>query len=187
MTSRIVFSLFALCLTAGQVHAQERLQVQPDRQNVVASRLAGAWQTDSALTERLRGSPGVNDANVEQGGARQIEFRSDPSIVEQVPQAMVDIIRSRIPTLQIFMAGTVSLSGVDHPFILLNMSGNMTVVWFRERNGDPMGDAESFFVQLAPASEPQRDILLVGGDFNNQPFSALSRVGAAGLDPGTGN
>jgi hypothetical protein len=81
----------------------------------------------------------------------------------------------------------VSLMGTDYPFILLNLSGNMTVLWFRERGGDPMGDGESFFVQLAPASEPEQDILLIGGDFNNQPFSALSRVGAGTGGPGAPN
>jgi hypothetical protein len=46
----------------------------------------------------------------------------------------------------------------------------------RERNGDPHGDGESFNVMLARGKEEQQDLLFVGGDSNNQPFSAYRRV-----------
>jgi hypothetical protein len=38
-----------------------------------------------------------------------------------------------------------------------------------------MGDAESFNVMLAVAKESANDLLFIGGDFNNQPFSAYER------------
>src|SRR5688572_17074683 len=104
MTSRIILSIFALTLTAQQLQGQ-RLQVQTDRQNVVASRLAGAWQPDSALTARLGGRFGFEIANTPPGVTRRIEFRSDPSIAERVPQQMDDMMRTRLPNLQVFMAG----------------------------------------------------------------------------------
>ena len=61
-------------------------------------------------------------------------------------------------------------------FILITHRGNATVVYFRERDGDPMGDGESFIVMLAPAKDRAKDLLLTGGDFNNQPFSAFERA-----------
>jgi hypothetical protein len=35
---------------------------------------------------------------------------------------------------------------------------------------------ESFNVMIARAKEPANDLLFIGGDFNNQPFSAFKRV-----------
>jgi hypothetical protein len=62
-----------------------------------------------------------------------------------------------------------------HAFILIEMKGNPHVVYFRERDGDPLGDAESFNVMLAVAKDKPSDLLFIGGDFNNQPFTAYER------------
>jgi len=40
-------------LVTDQLAAQGKLQLVPDRQNVVATRLAGDWQSDAPLTARL--------------------------------------------------------------------------------------------------------------------------------------
>jgi len=64
----------------------------------------------------------------------------------------------------------------EHVFILIEHRGNPHVVWFRERGGDPLRDTESFNVMLAVGRERQNDLLFIGGDFNNQPFSAYTRV-----------
>ena len=65
--------------------------------------------------------------------------------------------------------------GTVHPFLLIAVHGNPHVLYFRERDGDPMGDGESFNLVLAPAREPASDLLFIGGDFNNQPFAAYDR------------
>ena len=53
--------------------------------------------------------------------------------------------------------------------------GNPYVFYFREKNGDPMGDGESFNLVIAPAKDRMKDMLFIGGDFNNQPFVAFGR------------
>jgi hypothetical protein len=84
------------------------------------------------------------------------------------------------PPIQIFMSGIMTLGGKEHPFLLVAMAGNPCVLYFREKNGDRFGDGESFLFALTPAKEPANDLLFVGGDFNNQPFSAFRRVESAG-------
>jgi hypothetical protein len=80
------------------------------------------------------------------------------------------------------MAGRCTLEGTSYPFILVGLNGNMQVVIFMARGEEPMANPESFIVQLAIANEPSNDLLLVGGDFNNEPFSAFRRAGS----PATG-
>jgi hypothetical protein len=46
----------------------------------------------------------------------------------------------------------------------------------REKNGNPMGDGESFNLVIAPAKEKGQDLLFIGGDFNNQAFAAFERA-----------
>jgi hypothetical protein len=60
MHSAFYLALAATILAAPQISAQGALPVRPDRQNVVASRLAGEWQVDSVLTSRLGGSRSVH-------------------------------------------------------------------------------------------------------------------------------
>lgn len=48
-------------------------------------------------------------------------------------------------------------------------------MYYSGLNGDPFGNGESFNVMLAVAKDKQDDLLFVGGDFNNQPFSAFER------------
>ncbi|MFQ5749907.1 MAG: hypothetical protein ACE5H3_10690 [Planctomycetota bacterium] len=75
----------------------------------------------------------------------------------------------------ICMAGNATLGDKESPFILIEHSGNPHLVFFREREGDPMGDAESANVMLAPTRDRVNDLLLFGGDFNNEPFRAFQR------------
>lgn len=78
--------------------------------------------------------------------------------------------------MQIYLAGFVNLDGKDCPFVLTHTRGNPHVVFWLEREGDPFGNGESFNVMLAVAQKKQNDLLFVGGDFNNQAFSAFERI-----------
>ena len=53
----------------------------------------------------------------------------------------------------IFMSGVMIRGERRHPFILVAHKGNPYVVYFRARDGNPMGDAESFNLILAPARD----------------------------------
>jgi hypothetical protein len=136
------------------------LQVEPDKDNVVSSRLEGRWNVNASISTQL----GRN-----RGGA--IEFRQDNSIVANVPQKYNQFLDAKT----IYMAGILTMRETEHPFLLISHKGNPHIVYFRERNGDPLGDAESFNVMLAVAKDTQNDLLFIGGDFNNQPFTAYER------------
>ena len=60
---------------------------------------------------------------------------------------------------------------VNSPFVLTSISGNPHLVYW----DDGTTDMESFNLMLAKATDPNNDLLFVGGDFNNQPFSAWKR------------
>ena len=51
----------------------------------------------------------------------------------------------------------------------------MPITKLRPGDGDAMGDAESFHVMLVRAEAKSADVLFVGGDHNNQSFSAYTR------------
>ena len=143
------------------------LEVKPDKENVVASRLCGKWGVEPKLSQRL--TAGAPDR---ESPAGDIEFASDSAVAGKLPGKYLEFLKDK----RIYMAGTMKLAGKEQPFILIEHSGNPHVVWFRERDGDPMGDAESFNLVVAVAKNPIDDLLFIGGDFNNQPFRALERA-----------
>lgn len=154
---------FAFLLAALPVVAQQDgngLEVRPEPENVVASALLGSWRLDAALQQRLGNRTRVD----------RLEFRDDPGIVAKVPEAHA----AKLRQFRIYLAGTMVLRGKEQPFLLIEFRGNPTIVWFRERDGHPLGDTESFTVMLVRAEAKPADLLFVGGD-SNQSFSAFVR------------
>ncbi len=165
MIARTALALAPLLALASPLQ-DGTFRVEPDQQNVVASRLEGAWVPDAVVGERL---------GTEAHFAR-IEFESDPSIVARIPEKYSEFLAEK----QLFQAGMMTMRRRDklqkHAFLLIVHSGNPHVVFFRERDGDPFGDGESFNVALTPGKEKKNDLLFVGGDHNNQPFDAYRRA-----------
>ena len=63
---------------------------------------------------------------------------------------------------------------LENPFVLTELNGNPHIVYYR----GPLDylDGESFNVMLAKSDvSKSNDILFIGGDFNNQGFSAWKR------------
>lgn len=169
-SSRLCIALIAIAVTAScAVTLHAALKVQPEKENVVASRLEGSWRLNADLTQRLEGTDKPHQSENPRG---LISFVADEAIATQVPAKYEHFLSDKI----IYLAGTMIWRGARHPFILIEHKGNPCVVYFRERDGDPMGDAESFYLMLAQAKEKKQDILFIGGDFNNQPFAAHDRV-----------
>lgn len=137
------------------------LKIEPEKNHVVANTLVGQWQLDTGLTGRLG----------KKGGLETVEFREDASVVAKVPDRIAKKLRGH----RIYTAGTMVKKGKEHAFLLITFAGNPTVLWFRERGGDPMGDTESWIVSAARARARQADVLFVGGDMDNQPFAAYTR------------
>lgn len=162
-----VAAMASTLLTSIPVTLWAGLKVEPDKENVVASRLEGGWQVEAGLTQRLTGK-----SKPTQSPFGLVSFKDDRSIVEKIPAKYEEFLGAK----RIYMAGIMKYRGKDHPFILIEHRGNPHVVYFGERGGDPLGDAESFNVMLAVAKDKQSDLLFIGGDFNNQPFTGYERV-----------
>jgi len=144
------------------------LHVEENPENVAASRMEGEWVTDAALTARLKGKA------VEDVREQRLVFRSDASVAGRVEGEILEFLADK----PVYMAGTMTTKGVDYPFLLIELFGNPHVLFFRERDGDPMGDTESFILMFAKARDPASDLLFTGGDFNNEPHQAFRRVSA---------
>ena len=139
------------------------LEVKKEKQNVVAGRLTGKWQTQIDLTAQLNGTPVYESTYT---------FTEDSSIADKVPEAIAAFLTGK----QIYLAGIMTHLDKNYPFILTEFFGNPYLIYFRSKGNDPMGDTESFNLILAPAADPRNDLLFIGGDFNNQPFRAFMRV-----------
>lgn len=159
MSRTLIITAFALVLTVPCAVSAE-LKVKPEKDNVVSSRLEGQWEVNAAISTRLGRNRG-----------RAIVFKAENKVVAKIPEKYEPFLADKT----IYMAGTMTLGETVHPFILIELHGNPHVVYFRERDGDPLGDAESFNVMLAVAEKTANDLLFIGGDFNNQPFTAYER------------
>lgn len=163
MKTMTAAGLALLLLGAAQEPGVDLDLKNPD--NLVARRLEGTWTQREDLTLKLQGTDLAE---------RDVSFT-----VTVDPQAVPDRILKKLGSklkLTVYLMGRIKLKDQEHPFILAGLHGNPHVIWFRERNGDPLGDAESFNLMIAPGKTPKEDLLFVGGDFNNQPFSAFGRA-----------
>lgn len=165
--NRFAFA-FALGAIIHLCHAvsEAQIKVEPDKENVVASRIEGDWQSHAKLTEQLTGNPKARPT--------KFSFKSDESVVAKIPEKYATFFVSQ--KLKVYFAGFVMIDGKSSPFVLTQIRGNPYVFFWLERNGDPYGNGESFNVVIVPAKDQQNDLLFVGGDFNNQPFSAFERT-----------
>ena len=143
--------------------AKSGLHVKTEKENVVASRLIGKWKTHVSISGRLLGNAMREET---------ISFAEKKSVAAEVPQAYSDLLKGK----QVYLAGIMTRNQKTYPFILTEYNGNPYLFYFREKDGNPMGDGESFNLVIAPAKEKKQDLLFIGGDFNNQPFSAFERV-----------
>ncbi len=136
--------------------------------------LQGDWSVEADITNRLRQTPDRKRTGL-------LSFRSDPEVAKSVPAKYDEFLAEK----HVFMAGYLQRKNERHPFILIEHRGNPFVVYFGERDGNPMGNAESFNVMLAPGENKEDDLLFIGGDFNNQAFDAYERAGRGREDPDT--
>lgn len=155
-----VLTVSPIAVVAGEI------KIKPNKENVVASRLLGEWQLDPQLTERLTGR--------RTSFRMSIAVREDAAVALKVPQKFVEFLENEHSVVS--MTGYLKFTGVEYPFLLTYLNGNPYVFYFREKNGDPYGDSESFNLIVAPAKDLKNDLLFIGGDFNNQPFTAYTRA-----------
>ncbi|MCH2193248.1 hypothetical protein [Kordia sp.] len=153
-TIALVF-LFTFMLT-GYSQNETPFKCIYDKENVVASAIDGTWKHEK------------DDVT--------IMFKKDTSILSLIPEKFNKDFAGEV----IYHAGfmTIFMKGKELkvPFILITNHGNPHMVFFRDRQGDPYGDAESFNLFVAKGKTKETDRLFVGGDFNNQEFRELVRI-----------
>ncbi len=160
-------ALFALALLAPLGWAMTfGIRVEPDENNIAAGRLAGVWEPDAALCERL----GVKVRTT------RIEFVLDDSFLDSIPAE----VSKYLDGMRMYEAGRMTWhekSGPStSPYLLTTFAGNPHLVSFRERDGVPLGDIESCNLMIIPAKEHAQDVLFMGGDSANEPFRPFRRV-----------
>jgi len=160
--------VFTALLVVALAMKPARFKTKNEKQNVVAGRLEGRWHPQIPLTKRLLGERYQPEPTT---SSSYISFSREPSVVQKIPAKYEKFLKDKT----IYMAGIMTRWGKDYPFILIELFGNPHIVYFREREGDPMGDAESFIVMLASATDKPNDLLFIGGDFSNEPFRAYER------------
>ena len=143
------------------------ITLEPDQNNVVAGRLEGRWEADEVISERM----GMNSSS------KSYEFVEDESITAALPAKFAKLFEN----FRLYEAGTVTVRSGDEvsfsgPYLLTNHAGNPHLLVFRERDGEPLADIESMNIFVGHGKTKAKDVLLVGGDFNNQPFQAFRRV-----------
>ena len=153
----------------GAAPDKQKLRIESDPEDLVATKLQGNWTLDRTLTTRLGAKSPIEN----------VAFTRTDEIVDGIPEA----ITAKLAKLPLHAAGTMVLGGATYPFLLVSVKGNKQVVYFRERDGNPVGDAESFIVTLASAKDASQDILFVGGDFSKTPFHAFVRGEAGSAKP----
>lgn len=143
------------------------LIIEPDPASVTAGSLEGTWEADPAVAERLGRKP----------KDERVVFEADPGIIDVIP----DKYDEALGELRIYEAGTLKFLADDEvifagPYLLSELGGSPHVIVFRDRNGEALGDSESFYVFIAHAKDPKNDILFIGGDMPDEEFRPFRRV-----------
>jgi len=160
----LVFALVAVASTLIAGVAPRPFQ-DDEFKNLVAGHLIGTWDVKDDVTAMLSG-PGGGQLG------KSMTFKEDASIEKKVTGEAAEFIKKQ----GVFMSGVMTKSDGDFPFVLTQVAGSPYVFWFRERKGNPMGDSESFFVSVAVGGSRDKDLLFIGGDVDNQAFTAYSRA-----------
>lgn len=150
-------------VSAAVVQATYTLKQNP--QNVVAARLEGVWGLDEPMTHSLGSSKDV----------KGFAFVRDEKVLAKIPERFKEQL-----TGDIYLAGTAQIDTQrDIPFVLTTMDGNPRIVLFKPANGEPLGAMSGLNVMLCPALERRKDLLFVGGEKNDRPFTVYGRANLA--------
>lgn len=163
MKIRII--ILALCFVTLHVNGQEK----PDfnkygSANVTASRLVGKWTVNPDLTLRLKPTAKPRTDT--------FEFIVDSTAIKSIPKENLEFVKDK----PIYLSGYFIFKNKSHPFLLTESDGNTHLLYFNDKNGVKNADGESFILFIAVSNDKKNDLLLTGGDFNNQPFKAWDRI-----------
>jgi len=133
-----------------------------DPENIVGPALAGVWQTDGEINQRL----GVKDAVI-----GDVVFERNDRLITELPQDEEAPYQA---------AGKVTFPTKNGErtasYALGQRSGNPVLVLFMADANKPDGlDREYAYVMLGRGSMATQDILFLGGDHARERFVALKR------------
>lgn len=141
---------------------RKTLNYNYSKENVVATHLVGTWAFDKK---------GAKSLTKNTTSLMELKVEMDSSIVENIPYKFNEFLDGKT----VYLAGKITLNKESFPFILIELSGNPHLVYFKEKNGKQMENLESFNLFVAAGDTPKMDILFIGGDFNNQAFFPFKR------------
>jgi len=158
------FIIFSLALSSISMLANGECVFQDDPENVVSTQLEGSWGFNQDISLVL--SPWSNDLNI-----KEVKFYKNETVLDVLPSWACDYIE-----IVYFMGEMTNVYKDDttevYPFLLTNISGNPHIVYYLLE----YDDGESFNVMMARAENKIEDMLFIGGDFNNQGFTAWKRI-----------
>lgn len=158
-----------LCVLPLAVPLALQARVQPSKNHVIAPRLAGVWEADRVLLERLGARAGLE----------RLEFQPDERVLATIPAALLEPLANE----RIFQAGTLTMveggKASSYAYLLVTHEGNPMVVLARSRDGGALDDLESGLLSVVPGKGAAQDLLFLGGDFANEPFRAFHRAPAS--------
>jgi RNA polymerase sigma factor (sigma-70 family) len=166
-------------VTLSKVNAPRELSgpvVTSTPQNVVGSRLLGTWETDGELNTKL-GLAVMPDLP----NKVALTFTSDPAVAGAVPGGY----RTLFADKRVYLAGRMTITSgasasASYRFLVLEHSGNATLVYFVPHNGDEWSCEETATVMLAPGADREKDLLFLTVPENTAraPSGSFRRVTA---------
>ncbi len=157
-----------LCLLPLATPFAPQARVQPSTNHVIAPRLAGVWEADVELRERLGASAWLE----------RLEFVPDERVLATIPASLLEPLANE----RIYQAGTVTMvergKTSSYAYLLVTYEGNPMVILPRSREGGALDDLESGLLNVVPGKSAAQDLLFLGGDFANKPFRAFHRAPA---------
>lgn len=129
--------------------------------NAASQHLAGEWRLVPDLSERLTGH--------RSGAPERISISSDSSVLVSLPPP----VKALLKTTPAYLAGTLTFSSARFSYVLTVQEGSLRLLCFQP--GLP-SVVTSILFDVIPATEPQNDLLFLGGEKDGQPYFAYERV-----------
>ncbi len=162
-TRRIFLAAASLALLTTVAFALD-LVMKADPENVVATRLTGAWKLETTLSKRF-------DPDNSAKAPSTMTFTDNPGVL-----AGLQADSARFKNRTIFASGIVNIDGTTHTYILSNRSGNMYVTWYTAVEENATSNPVEKTVNIAVARDQARDVLVLGGPGVRDPSAAYERV-----------
>jgi hypothetical protein len=152
----------AVGLLAGSAFAWQ-IGSATSKDNILLTRLQGAWMIDMDITSRL-------DPFGPFAAPKHFEFVRSDKVLAELRNAS-----PRFKSDAIFMGGMMKMDGVEHPFVVENEHGNSHLIILTPERGDIIGSFVAVYICMAPARDPNNDLLFVGGDSPRESAAAYGR------------